>query len=322
MRSLAFGLSSYLLLSSLVVPASAQQYPTEAIRVVVPFGAGGTTDLVARLISQKLSERLKQPVVVENKPGGGSIVGIEAVVSAPPNGYTLLYVGGSITIDPSYRRNLSYDYRRDLIPITKAAGGGFAVLIHSSLPIRTIGELIAYSKSNPGKLNFGSPGVGSSGHLAQEYFKSAAGIDMTHIPYRGGAQAGAALMANEVQVYLDGLLTAKPMIDSGRARVLAVTSKNRSPLLPDVPTADEAGLKDFEADYWGGFLAPAKTPKEIIDKLNKEIVTVLHGEGMKEKLLDQGLNVYANSQESFREELDQETAKWSRVIRAAGIEPE
>ena len=297
-------------------------YPRQSVRVIVPYAAGGGTDLVARTVAGKFSDRVGQPVIVDNRPGGATIVGTEAAIRSAPDGYTLLFHSGTVTVDPSYKKNLSYDLHRDLIPITKAASGGFAVLIPSSIPARTLSEFIAYAKANPGKLNFGSPGVGTSVHLAAESFKAATGIELVHVPYRGAGPAITGLIANQIQLLLDPVFTAQPHVESGSLRALAVTSRTRSPLLPDVPTVAEAGLGGYESGFWGGFFAPAKTPADVIQKLSTELRASLRDPVVEQKLISQGLEVVANTPEQFTDELKVETAHWAKVIRDAKIEPE
>ena len=312
-----------LVMATVASNASAQtSFPRAPIRVIVPYSAGGGTDLVARTVTGKLSERVGQPVIVDNRPGGATIVGTESAIRSAPDGYTLLFHSGTVTIDPSYKKNLSYDLHRDLIPITKASNGGFAILIPAAVPATTLTEFIAYAKANPGKLNFGSPGVGTSVHLATESFMAMTGIQLVHVPYRGAGPAITGLITNQIQLLLDPVFTAQPHVESGSLRALAVSSRTRSRLLPNVPTAKEAGLAGYESGFWGGFFAPAKTPSDVIQTLSTELRASLRDPAIEQKLVSQGLEVVANTPEQFTQELKDETAHWAKVIRDAKIEPE
>lgn len=311
------------LAAALLMPGSAQAaYPERTVTIVVPFAAGGATDLMARSIANVVSEKLGKPMIIENRTGGGTVIGTEAVVRAEPNGYTLLFHSGALAIDPSYKKNLSYDVRKDLIPITKAAWGPFAVLVHQSVPAKTLPELVAYAKSKPGALNMGSSGTGSMGHLASEYLKSITGVKMEHVAYRGAGPALAAILAGDLQVFLDPPFTAKGSIDSGKVRALAVTGAKRSPLLPEVPTVAELGHSGFVAGHWGGFFAPAKTPADIVTRLNTEFVASLKDPRVRDLLTNQGLEIIGNSPDQFKKEIDDEIALWAKVIKDANIQPE
>lgn len=313
-----------LLLSQNAVQAqpAAADYPNRQVRVVVPYAPGGATDLVARTISSQLTERLKRPFIVDNRTGGGGVIGADAVVRSAPDGYTLLFHSGAITIDPSFKKNLPYDVRRDLIPVTMAVTGPFVVLTSNATQAKTLPELLALARAKPGTLNFGSPGLGTSIHLASELFKSMAKLDIVHVPFRGEAPSLIAVSSNEIQILVNTILTAKPLVDAGKMRLLAVTSRNRSAVLPNVPTVNESGVPGYESFVWLGFFAPAGTPKDIVNKLYAEVRAVLQQPAVKARLLEQGLEVAGEPPEEFAKWIDQEIARWATVIRAAGIEPQ
>lgn len=300
----------------------AADYPTKQVRVVVPFTPGGAGDLVARMISSQLSERLKRQFIVDNRPGGGGVIGTEAVVRSAADGYTLLFHSGAITIDPSFKKNLPYDVRRDLVPITMAVTGPFAVLTSTATPAKSVQELLAVARARPGTLNFGSTGLGTSIQLAAELFKSMAKIDIVHVPFKGEAPALLALSSSEIQILFNTILSARPLIDAGKVRLLAVTSRNRSAVLPEVPTVAEGGVAGYESGVWLGFFAPAGTPREIVNKVYVEIQAVLQQPAAKARLLEQGLEVADQPPEAFAKWIDQEIARWAAVIRAAGLQPE
>ncbi len=299
--------------------AQAQDYPTRNITVIVPFAAGGATDVIARTIAANVTPRLGKSVVIENRAGGSTVLGTTAVVRAAPDGYTLLFHSGALAIDLSFKKNLSYDVRKDLVPITKAAWGPFAVLVHKDLPVKTLAELVAYAKERPDKLNLGSAGIGTMGHLAASYLAASAGIKLTHIPFRGSGPALTAIMGGQLDVLLDPPFTALPAIQSGNSRALAVTGEKRSPLLPDVATVAELGYPGFAAGHWGGFFAPAGTPEPVIQRLNKEFVAALADPRVREVLRGQGLEIIGNTPAEFRKEIEQEIELWAKVIRDAGI---
>lgn len=302
--------------------AARADYPERGIQIIVPFAAGGATDLIARTIATNLSARLGKPVTVENRAGGGTVVGTETVVRAAPDGYMLLFHSGTLAIDLSYKKNLSYDVRKNLTPITKAAQGPFAVLVYTDVPVKTLPELVAYAKERPGKLNLASSGLGTMGHLASAYLISRAGLEITHVPFRGAGPALQAIIGGQIEVFLDPPFTAAPGIEMGKVRPLAVTSAKRSSLLPNVPTIAESGYPGFDAGHWGGFFAPAGTPEPIINKLNSEIVAVLQLPQVQQVLRKQGLEIIGNSPAQFKKEIEDEIALWAKVIKDAKIEPQ
>ena len=307
------------LFAVLAVTVSAQSYPTKPIRLVVPFPAGGTTDVLARAAAQKLTETLGQPVVVDNRPGAGGNIGAELVAKSPPDGYTLLMgTVGTHAINPSLYPKMPYDHVRDFVPVILVAGVPNVLVINPALPVNSVQELIAYAKANPGKLNFASSGNGTSIHLSGELFKTMAGVQITHVPYKGSAPALQDLVGGQVQLMFDNLPSALALIKGGRLKALAVTSKERAPALPDVPTMAESGLPGFEASSWFGLLAPAGTPQPVVAKLNAEIAKWLASPEAKEKLLAQGANAAGGTPEDFTRHIAAETAKWQKVVKESG----
>lgn len=315
-------LSALAIAGAIYASAAHAEYPDQRINVIVPFVAGGATDIIARTIAADLASRFGQPVTIENRAGGGTAVGTEAVVRSPPDGYTVLFNSGAMTIDAGFKKNLSYDVRKDLLPVTKAAWGPYAVLVFKEIPVKTLAELVGYAKENPSALNMGSAGVGTMGHLASAYLTAKTDIKLTHVPFRGSAPALTAVMGGHVQVLLDPPFTAMPAIESGSTRALAVTGAKRSPLLPNVPTVAELGFPGFAAGHWGGFFVPAGTPPAVIKKLNAGIVASLQDPKVREVLRGQGLEIIGNSPDEFRKEIDDEIELWSKVIKDSGIKPE
>jgi tripartite-type tricarboxylate transporter receptor subunit TctC len=301
-------------------PAVAQgTYPNKPVRLVVPFPAGGTTDILARAAAQKLSEAWGQQVIVDNRPGAGGNIGADIVAKAAPDGYTLLMgTVGTHAINPSLYAKMPYDHVKDFAPVILVAGVPNVLVVNPDLPIKTVAELIAYAKANPGKLNFASSGSGTSIHLSGELFKVMAGVQMTHVPYKGSAPALTDLMGGQVQLMFDNLPSSLPQIKGGKLRAVAVTSTTRAAALPDVPTVAESGLPGFEASSWFGILAPAGTSKEIIAKINADVQKWLASPEAKEKLLGQGANAAGGSPEDFAKHIQAETAKWAKVVKESG----
>jgi tripartite-type tricarboxylate transporter receptor subunit TctC len=301
----------------------AQGYPSKPIQIIVPFAAGGTSDVLARAIGQKLTEMWGQQVVVDNRPGAGGNIGATAAAKAKPDGYTLLLLDvATITIAPSIFPNLQYDPVKDFAPVTMVAASPHALVVNPSVPAKSVKELIAYAKANPGKLNFASAGNGTAVHLAGEQFKLATGTDIRHVPYKGGAAAVTALVGGEVDMTLNGLLATLPQIKGGRIRALAVASSKRSEAMPDLPTVSEAGVPGFESGSWQGLLAPGGTPKEIVDKLNTAVVKILKTPEMKERLAGLGADVVADTPEQFAAFLREDTVKWAKVVKDANVKIE
>jgi tripartite-type tricarboxylate transporter receptor subunit TctC len=301
--------------------AWAQAYPTRPVRLIVGYAAGGTYDILARLIGQWLSERLGQPFVIENRPGASTNIATEAVVRATADGYTLLMAGPANSINASLYDKLGFDFIRDIAPVAGITREPLVLEVHPSLPTKTVPELIAYAKANPGKINMASPGNGSSGHVAGELFKMMTGIDMVHVPYRGAALALTDLLGGQVQVYFGAAPASIGYIRSGRLRALGVTTATRSEAVPDIPTVGEF-VPGYEASAWYGVGAPRSTPPEIIDKLNREIGAALADPKIKARLADQGSTVLAGSPADFGKLIADETEKWRKVVKFSGMKPE
>jgi tripartite-type tricarboxylate transporter receptor subunit TctC len=285
------------------------------IRLIVPYPPGGSTDPAARLIASEIGPRLGQSVVVENRAGAAGAIGTEAAARAAPDGYTLLFHTSVISTDPTLKKNAPYDVKRDLAPVT----GPYLLVVNPALPVRTVGELIAYAKANPGKLSFGSAGQGSSGHLIGELFKKAAGIEMVHVPYKGGGPSIVGLVGNEVQLVFDTFSGSRALAESGKLRAIAVTSASRSGLMPDVPTVSESGLKDFSAVYWLGVFAPAKTPAAVIDKIHGSIKQALESPSVRARTLEQGNVPQALGPAEFARILDADIQRYRAIIESARI---
>jgi len=299
--------------------AFAQPFPSKPIRIVVPFPAGGTTDVLARAAAQKLSDSLGQPAVVDNRPGAGGNIGAELVAKSPPDGYTLLMgTVGTHAINPALYPKMPYDHIRDFAPVILVAGVPNVLVVNPALPVNSVQELVAYARANPGKLNFASSGSGTSIHLSGELFKTAAGLSMTHVPYKGSAPALMDLIGGQVQLMFDNLPSALPQIRAGKLKALAVTSRERAPALPDVPTIAESGFPGFEASSWFGLLAPAGTPPPVIATINAEVAKWLASPDAKEKLLAQGANAAGGTPEDFARHITAETAKWQKVVKESG----
>ena len=302
--------------------ARAQTYPSRPVRVIVPFAPAGTTDILARLIGQWLSEQLGQSFIVENRPGASTMIGTEAVVRAPADGYTLILAATASAINTTlYEKKISYDFLRDIAPIAGILRVPNVVVVHPSLPVRTIPELIAYAKANPGRINVESPGAGTSSHLAGELFKVMTGVDMIHVQYRGNGPALIDLLAGQVQVGFDTMPASIAYVRAGKLRALAVSTVTRSQTLPDLPTVSEF-VPGYELSGYFGLGAPGKTPAEIIDKLNREVNAGLADPKLRAQLTDLGGMILAGSPADFRKLIDDETEKWGKVIRAANIKPD
>jgi tripartite-type tricarboxylate transporter receptor subunit TctC len=302
------------------MPVAADDYPSRPVRIVVPFPAGGNTDVLARLIAQWLAERLAQPFVIENRPGAGTNIGVEAVVRTAADGYTLLVTTPASTINVTLYDKLSFNFVRDIAPIAAVVRTPFVMAINPAVPANTVAEFIAYAKANPGKLSMASSGIGSSPHATGELFKMMAGVDMVHVPYRGAGPALTDLIAGQVQVYFTALPEAIEHIRAGRLRALAVTTLSRADVLPGIPTLSEV-LPGFESSFWVGFGAPRSTPAEIVDKLNTEINAALADAKIKSRLADLGGTVLGGTGADFGRLIADETEKWGRVVRFAGMKP-
>ncbi len=299
--------------------AHAQAWPAKPVKIVVPFVAGGATDVVARLLGQKLTDAWGQTIVIENRAGAGGNIGADAVAKSTPDGYTLFMTSGSIvTANQHLYKALPYDAARDLVPITEVATGPQVIVVSPDLPVRDLRELIAYAKANPRKINFGSAGIGTQTHLAAENFAYAAGIEMTHVPYKGEASVITDLLGGQIQLATPNLGAAIGFIQQGKLRAFAVTSRERIPQLPDVPAAAEV-LPGFENAGWFGLMAPAGTPHEVIERVYRDSAKILNSEEFRAKLAQQGMKPVANSPAEFALLIREETARWGKVIRERGL---
>jgi tripartite-type tricarboxylate transporter receptor subunit TctC len=298
--------------------ARAQAYPTRPVRIIVPIAPAGATDITARLIGQWLSERLGQPFIIENRPGGGGNIGTEAVVHAPADGYTLLMAGSFNATNATLYDKLNFNFIRDIAPVAGVFQGPFAMVVNPSVPAKSVPEFIAYAKANPRKLNMASAGNGTASHVAGELFKMMAGVDLVHVPYRGGGPGLNDLLGGQVQIMFPTTVASIGHIRSGRLRALAVTAATRSDALPDIPTVGEF-VPGYEASTWYGVCAPKATPAEIVEKLNKEVNAGLADPKIKARLLDLGGDVHALSPADFGNFIGDETEKWAKVIKFAGI---
>jgi tripartite-type tricarboxylate transporter receptor subunit TctC len=305
--------------ASLAAPriARAQAYPARPVRLVVGFPAGGAADITARLMGQWLSERLGQAFVIENRPGAGTNIGTETVVKALPDGYTLLLVSAANTINATLYERLNFNFMRDVAPVAGLIRGPLVMEVHPSVPARTVPEFIAYAKANPGKINMGSAGNGTPGHMSGELFKMTTGLDLVHVPYRGGAPALTDLLAGQVQVMFDNLPTSIEYIRAGKLQALAVTTAARSQMLPDLPTVSEF-VPDYEVSSWFGMGAPRSTPTDIIEKLNAEISAALADPRLQTRIADLGSVPLPMSPRELATLIAAETEKWAKVIKFSG----
>lgn len=305
------------------MPAAAQNYPAKTIRIIVHSAPAGTSDILARLIAQKITEPLGQQVVVENRAGASGIIGVELAVKSPPDGYTLLMTQTSLAINPSMFAKLPYNAIRDLAPITQLVVGPNVLVVHPSVPVKSVKEIIALAKAKPGALVIGSPGVGTSPHLSAELFKVMAKVDMIQVQYKGAGMAIIGLLAGEIGVMFTTPPTAIQYIKAGRLRPLGHTGKSgRIESMPDVPAIAEAGVPGYESAQWFGMLAPAGTPRPIIDRLNQEIVRAIRSPDIKEKMNAEGQVVVGSMPAEFAAHIKLETEKWARIIKEMGIKPE
>jgi tripartite-type tricarboxylate transporter receptor subunit TctC len=299
--------------------SSDSEYPTRPIRIVVPQGAGGSTDLTARVLGQRLAEVFGQPVIVDNRPGAGSVHGTDLVAKATPNGYTLLVVGSSVSLNPLLHKKLPFDPHRDLAPVTQLTFFSNLLVTHPSVAVRSVKDLIALAKAKPGYLSFASSGTATGPHLSAELFKYMTRTEMVHIPYKGAAPANNAVLAGEVQLVIASTVALLPHVRAEKLRGLAVTTARRSPVAPDIPTVAESGVPGYEHNDWNGMFAPAKTPRHVIAKLNAELIKVLQSSEISAFFLQRGSETAGNSPEEFAAFIRNYTPKWAKVIKAAGI---
>jgi tripartite-type tricarboxylate transporter receptor subunit TctC len=297
----------------------AQPYPAKPIRIIVPFPAGGSADIMARVVGQKITERWGQQVVIDNRSGAGGNIAAELAAKSAPDGYTLfLCTVGTHAIHQTLYGKLPFDPIEDFSAVAYIAGVPNVVVVHPSIPVTSVKELIAFIKARPGQINFGSPGSGSSVHMSGEMLKVMAGLDMTHIPYKGNPQAVTDLVAGQIQLMITNMPPVVPYIQSGRLRALAVTTKTRSLALPDLPTMEEAGLPGYESSAWFGLVSPAAVPRDIVNKLNAEVVRIVGLEDVKRNLASQGAYPLVMTPDEFGAFMKSETAKWAKVVKASG----
>ncbi|MEO8443253.1 MAG: tripartite tricarboxylate transporter substrate binding protein [Betaproteobacteria bacterium] len=319
MRTRLFGAVTLLAATALPLTAFAQTYPDKPIRVIVPVPAGGTPDVVARLVMPGLSNLLGQQLVVDNRGGAGGLIGAELAAKAVPDGYTIFFSSpGSLTILPHLQKQVNYDTLRDFVPVSLVCIGPFLLITHPSVPAKSVQELLALAKAQPGKLNYASAGNGSANHLAMELFKSLAGVNITHIPYKGAPQAVTDLIGGSVNLMFNSIPPAIQHIKAGRLRLLAVSTAKRSPQLPDVPTVSEAGVPGYESITWFGLLVPAKTPPAIVARLHKELVKVVHAPEMKAQLEHLGYDALGGTPAEFAKFIRAESEKYAKVVKLSG----
>jgi tripartite-type tricarboxylate transporter receptor subunit TctC len=306
-------------ISVFAISCAAQAYPDRPIRLVIPYPPGGATDIVARSLGQKLNDSLGQQLVIDNRAGGGQLIGTDIVAKAAPNGYTLILITITHSINPSLYAKLPYDSIKDFAPVTLVAISPQILVAHPSLPVKNVGELLAYLRARPGQINYASSGNGAGGHLAMELFKSMAGVQLTHIPYKGAGPALIDLVGGQVKLMFTSPLAALPFVKSGKLTALAMASARRSEAVPDLPTVAESGLPGFEASLWYGVLAPAGTPNAIIVTLHNALTAALKAPDVRERLAAQGVEALGGGAREFQAFMRSETIKWAKVVKFAGI---
>ena len=309
-------------LTATVAQAQQAAYPSRPLRLILPFPPGGSTDLLGRTLAEKLGDSLRQPVVPENRPGAGGNVGAEAAARSAPDGYTLVLCAPSLAISPSLYRKLNYDPMRDLVPVALVATIPNLLVVHPSVPARSLAELAQHARANPGKLNFGTGGPGTSNQLAADMFRSLTRTEIVLVPYKGAETAMLGVLSGQVQMVVIGTPASATHVKSGKLRALALLGKERYPDLPDVPTAAESGMPEFEVDTWYGVLAPAGVPREVLARLNGDIVKVMRTPDMRERLATMGIQPLASTPEEFGEFLKSEVARWGKVVRESGAQVE
>ncbi len=304
-----------------VSAAIADNYPSHAVKVIVPFGAGGPTDVYTRAVAEELRKSLHQPFIMENRPGAGTTIGTDMVAKSQPDGYTLLMVSGTQTVNETLYAHKPYQLMRDLVPIAPLIDTDLVLVVHPSVSAKTVGELLALARAKPGTLNYGSSGPGSNYHMAGELLKNLTGIDIVHVPYKGSTGARNDILSGQIQILFDSVPTMAPQIKAGMVRPLGTSGKTRSPILPDVPTMAEAGVPGFSASLWVGFMAPAGTPKPIVDKLHDEITKILRRPDIKQGWEKTGATPIVMTQPEFKSFMESQVAKWAEVIKTNRIAP-
>ena len=302
--------------------ASAQSYPARPVKIIVPFAAGGPADLYARTIGERLQSALGQSFVVENRPGGGAIVGTDAVAKSAPDGYTLLMMSNTHTVNESLIKDKPFQLLRDFVPVAPVNYSDLVMVVHPSVPANTLAEFIALAKAKPGGLNYASSGPGTPYHMAGELFKAMAGVDIVHVPYKGSSGARTDILGGQVQMMFDAITTMAPNVRAGKLKALGTSGKARSSVLPDVPTVSEAGVPGYDAVIWLGIMAPAGTPKPIVDRLNAEITRAANAPEMKEAWTKQGAVAMSMSPEEFGRFMREDIDKWERIVRISGAKPD
>jgi tripartite-type tricarboxylate transporter receptor subunit TctC len=320
--TMRFALLLALFTASLVAPAAkalAQDYPTRIVHIIAPYGPGGPSDVFSRIVAQKLSDNLKQGFVVENRPGASTMIGTDAVAKAAPDGYTLLIISQTHATNESLVANKPFQLMRDFTPVSPIYAGDLVMVVHKSVPVKTLKEFIALAKAKPGTLNYASSGTGSQYHLAGELFKTMSGTDIVHVPYKGSTGARNDILGGQVEMMFDTIATMGPSVEAGLVRALGTTGEERSPILPDVPTISEAGVPGFRASGWVGIVAPAATPKPIVERLNAEIRKILSSIEIKESWAKQGVTPLPMTAPEFGAFIGAEIDKWAKVAQTAGV---
>lgn len=318
-RQLVTGAATGLALSAISAPSRAADWPTKPIRLIVPYAAGGSADAVSRIVGQRLSQRVGQPVIVENRPGAGTIVGTDYASKQPPDGHTLVFSASGLPILPSSNKNFKLDLNKDLTPISELVRGGFVVVSNPTMPFRTLPELIAYAKRNPGKLSYGAAGLGTSVQLTGEYLKALTGTFMLCIPYAGSAPALAAVLSNEVNLFIDPVNTVKAHVDSGRLIGLVQTGKQRAPTLAQVPTSAEVGMPNFDVTYWMGFHAPGGMAPDLARTISGHLVAIVNEPETRDRLVGMGFDIAGSTPEEFGKLVNADQVRWAKLIKEANL---
>jgi tripartite-type tricarboxylate transporter receptor subunit TctC len=310
------------LLALLAVPAGGQEYPAKPVRIIVPFAAGGPADIYARFLGQRLQEALGQPFVVDDRPGGGSVIGTDAAAKSPPDGYTLLLMSNAQTVNESLIPNKPYALMRDFVPVAPINYSDLVLVVHPGVPATTLADLLQLAKAKPGKLNYASSGPGTPYHMAGELFKAMAGVDIVHIPYKGSSGARTDVLGGQVEMMFDAVPTMSDHVRAGKVRALGTTGKARSTVLPNVPTISEAGVAGYEAVIWLGVMAPKGTPAPIVNRLNAEIAKIVNRPDVRQDWAKQGAVAMTMSPDEFARYVNEDIAKWDRIVKISGARPD